>query len=121
MEIEFDPEKSAKNEKERALPFGLVRELEWGQARITRDVRRDYGEERFLAFVPKGGRLYFVCFCLREGATRVISFRKANEKEAKSYGKIPPAASVAAPAPASDAGSAQTPDRRRRRGPRTDG
>ena len=53
MEIEFDPKKSAKNEKERALPFQLVRELEWSEARITRDRRRDYGEERFLAFVPK--------------------------------------------------------------------
>ena len=88
MEIEFDPEKSAKNEKERALPFELVRGLEWAEARITRDARRDYGEERFLAFVPKDGRLYFVCFCLREGTTRVISFRKANEKEVRAYGKI---------------------------------
>ena len=52
MEIEFDPRKSAKDEKERALPFELVRELEWSEARITRDRRRDYGEERFLAFVP---------------------------------------------------------------------
>ncbi len=88
MEIEFDPKKSARNEKERALPFELVRGLEWAKARITRDERRDYGEERFLAFVPKDGRLYFVCFCLREGTTRVISFRKANEKEVKSYAKI---------------------------------
>jgi len=120
MEIEFDPKKSAKNEKERALPFELVRELEWSEARITRDRRRDYGEERFLAFVPKSGRLYFVCFCLRAGTTRVISFRKANEKEVKSYGKIPPAASAAPPSPASDAGPAQTANRRRRRSPRTD-
>jgi uncharacterized DUF497 family protein len=29
MQIEFDPKKSAKNEKERALPFELVRGLEW--------------------------------------------------------------------------------------------
>ena len=62
MEIEFDPKKSAKNEKERALPFELVRRLEWAKARIARDERRDYGEERFLAFVPKDGRLYFRLF-----------------------------------------------------------
>jgi uncharacterized DUF497 family protein len=41
MEIEFDPAKSAKNEEERSLPFELVRELEWGKARISRDDRRD--------------------------------------------------------------------------------
>jgi uncharacterized protein len=108
MEIEFDPKKSAKNEKERALPFELVGQLEWGKARISRDERRDYGEERFLAFVPKDGRLYVVCFCLREGTTRVISFRKANEKEVKSYDKIP----GAAPTPTSN--------RRRRGGPGID-
>lgn len=99
MEIEFDPATSAKNEKERALPFELVRGLEWAKARVTRDERRDYGEERFLAFVPKDGRLYFVCFCLRAGRTRVISFRKANEKEVRSYGKIPDAPSAAPPHP----------------------
>jgi uncharacterized DUF497 family protein len=70
MEIEFDPDKSAKNEKERALPFELVRELEWEKARISRDERHDYGEERFVGFVPKDGRLYVVCFCLRETTTK---------------------------------------------------
>jgi len=116
MEIEFDPTKSAKNEEERSLPFELVRELEWGKARISRDDRRDYGEERFVAFVPKDGRLYVVCFCLREKTTRVISFRKANEKEVTSYGKIP----AAPPTSTSDASSTPTSDRRRGRGPRTD-
>ncbi len=112
MEIEFDPKKSAKNENERALPFGL--------ARISRDDRHDYGEERFVAFVPKNGRLYVVCFCLREKTTRVISFRKANEKEVTSYGKIPDAASAAPPASTFDAGPTLTSNRRRGRGSRTD-
>ncbi len=116
MEIEFDPAKSAKNEEERSLPFELVRELEWGKARISRDDRRDYGEERFVAFVPKDRRLYVVCFCLREKTTRVISFRKANEKEVTSYGKIPDAAPTSTP----NTASTPTPDRRRGRGPRTD-
>ncbi len=49
-----------------------------------------------MAFVPKDRRLYVVCFCLREKTTRVISFRKANEKEVTSYGKIPDAAYCAA-------------------------
>jgi uncharacterized protein len=120
MEIEFDPKKSAKNEEERSLPFEFVRELEWGKARISRDDRRDYGEERFVAFVPKDRRLYVVCFCLRETMTRVISFRRANEKEVISYDKTPDAASAAPPTSSSDAGAAPSSHRRRRRGPRTD-
>ena len=118
MDIEFDPKKSARNEKERALPFERVSELDWGLARIARDARRDYGEERFLAFVPKGGRLYVVCFCLREGTTRVISFRKANEKEVKAYGKITDAAATSTADTPSDAAAAQAADRRRGRSPR---
>jgi uncharacterized protein len=120
MEIEFDPEKSAKNEKVRGLPFELVRELEWATARIARDVRRDYGEERFLAFVPKDRRLHFVCFCLRQGKTRVISFRKANEKEVKAYGKITDAAATPTADATPNATAAQAADRRTGGSPRTD-
>ena len=46
MEIEFDPEKSAKNARERGLPFELAAELEWDKAYAFADDRRDYGEER---------------------------------------------------------------------------
>jgi hypothetical protein len=66
MEIEFDPEKSAKNEKERALSFELVRGLEWAKARIARDERRDYGEERFLALSQRmDGCISSVFVCVR--------------------------------------------------------
>ena len=66
MEIEFDPEKSAKNEKESALPFELVRELEWAKARITHDDRIDYGEERFWrSFQRMGGFILSVFVCVK--------------------------------------------------------
>jgi uncharacterized DUF497 family protein len=31
------------------------------------------------------GRLHVVCFCIRGGAFRIISFRKANKREEKFY------------------------------------
>ena len=49
------------------------------------DLRRDYGEERQCALVPKGQRLYFVAFVDRDDVRRVISLRKANEREVKHY------------------------------------
>jgi hypothetical protein len=44
MEFEFDPVKSAKNAKERGLPFDLAAELEWRKAVISIDDRFMYGE-----------------------------------------------------------------------------
>ena len=85
MKIEFDPAKSAKNAKERGLPFELTAELDWRAARVWSDERRDYGEERYAALVPMSGRLYAVCYCIRGDARRIISFRKANRREEKFY------------------------------------
>jgi len=41
VRIEFDPAKSARNARERGLPFELTAELEWSAARVRRDERRD--------------------------------------------------------------------------------
>ena len=79
MEIEFDPVKSAKNAKERGLPFELAAEIEWRKAVISIDDRFMYGEERRIAFAPMRGRLYAVCYVLRGKKRRIISFRKANK------------------------------------------
>lgn len=85
MKIEFDPGKSAKNDRERGLPFEWTAELEWHRAVIVQDNRRDYGEERSIAYAPMRGRLHVVCFSVRGDAFRIISFRKANKREEKIY------------------------------------
>ena len=86
MKIEFDPEKSGRNARERGLPFELAGEaFEWSEAQIVEDRRRDYGEKRLLAFAPMRGRLHVVCYCIRGDARRIISFRRANAREEKFY------------------------------------
>ena len=87
MKIEFDLAKSAKTVKDRGLSFELTAELDWSAARVRADDRRDYGEERLIALVPKSGRLYVVCYCTRGDARRIISFRKANKREERAYEK----------------------------------
>ena len=87
MEIEFDPEKSARNDRERGLPFDQAAELEWDRAVAFADDRQDYGERRFIALVPKGRRLFVVCYCDRGQVRRIISFRKANKREERAYGQ----------------------------------
>lgn len=86
--ITFDAAKNAANIRERGLPFSLVKdEFDWSSALIGEDVRRDYGEQRYEALGYVGQRLHVVVFAWAEGAVRVISFRKANKREMRRYGK----------------------------------
>jgi uncharacterized protein len=78
VKIEFDPAKSARNAKERRLPFGDT-------AHTIEDQRQSYGETRYLAYAPMQGRLHVVCFCIRGDVFRIISFPKANRREEKFY------------------------------------
>lgn len=86
MKITFDPKKNADNIRERQLSFDEVSKLEWSNAVILEDVRRDYGERRFRIFGYIDERLYAVVFTPCESAVHIISFRKANSREVKRYG-----------------------------------
>jgi hypothetical protein len=85
MRIEFDPVKSAKNERERGLPFADAAPL-FNHPRLEwEDRRKDYGEVRFNTLGEIEGRVFFVTFTRRDEAIRIISFRKANTKETWLY------------------------------------
>lgn len=85
MDIAFDPEKSARNETERGLPFSMVEDFIWETALVATDDRFDYGEDRWVAIGYIGARLFVLVFTETEGGIRVISFRRANTREAKRY------------------------------------
>jgi uncharacterized DUF497 family protein len=83
--IAFDPAKSARNERERGLPFSLVKQLDWSDAVIEEDDRKDYGERRYRVLGFIGDRLHAIVFTPRAGKVHVISLRKANNREVKQY------------------------------------
>jgi uncharacterized DUF497 family protein len=87
VKIEFDPRKSQKNAAERGLPFELVSAFDWETALAVPDNRYAYPEARFVATGFIGNRLHVVCFTPVTGGIRVISFRKANNKEIKRHGE----------------------------------
>ncbi len=87
MKIEFDPEKSEKNRLQRELPFERAMEFDWENAIFFEDDRNLYPERRFIAVGYLDDRLHVLCFTPIAGGVRVISFRKANEREAKRHGK----------------------------------
>jgi len=85
VEISFDTAKSVRNVADRGLPFTLVLQLEWSGAVIQEDVRKNYGERRYLALGMIGDRLHAAVFTPRAGKVHVISLRKANQREVKAY------------------------------------
>jgi uncharacterized DUF497 family protein len=88
VRIGYDPAKSAWNIRERGLSFNDVAMLDWSNAAVRRDTRRDYGEIRYQALADGlDGKPYVVVFTMREDVIWVISFRRAHKKERQAYGK----------------------------------
>jgi uncharacterized DUF497 family protein len=85
VRIEFDPAKSARNAEKHGFTLDRFADLDLDAGMIEPDTRRDYGEDRYVVIAPLGRRLHVACFCIRNGAFRVISLRKANDREAKRY------------------------------------
>ena len=88
--ITFDPAKNESNQAKHGVSLALAKMLEWDTLICKPDTRRDYGEARQIGYAIAGERLYCVVFVDRpEGAPterRIISLRKANSREVKSYG-----------------------------------
>lgn len=85
MQIAFDEAKDALNKSKHGLSLSGAAKLEWADALIWQDTRRDYGEARMIALGVIGARLYCVIYVDREDARRVISLRKANQREFDDY------------------------------------
>ena len=88
MRVTFDPGKNERNIRDRNLPFELAAEFEFDTAHIHADSRHEYGETRHVALGSLHGRLHVLCFTETPDGIRVISLRKANEREVKHYAKV---------------------------------
>ena len=86
--ITFDPRKNERNIRERNLSFELAAEFEFESARIHIESRQQYGETRYVALGSLHGRLHVLCFMETFDGIRVISFRKANDREVKRYAQV---------------------------------
>ena len=85
MYYEFDPAKDESNLDKHGLSLVDADGFEWETAVVREDARKQYAEPRFQATGYIGDRLHVMVFCLRVDAVRVISLRKANKREEKSY------------------------------------
>ncbi len=87
MKIEFDPAKDAANIAKHGLSLAEASTMDLTTAAVVEDGRNAYGEGRYLAFNRIEGKPHCLVFTFRDGVVRVISFRRAHEKEMARYGR----------------------------------
>ncbi|MEO0692114.1 MAG: BrnT family toxin [Pseudomonadota bacterium] len=85
MPLEWDDVKNASNEAIHGIGFDQARTLAWDSARYLPDLRRNYAEGRILAYALIGDRLHAMVFTIRNSGLRIISLRKANNREIDRY------------------------------------
>jgi uncharacterized DUF497 family protein len=85
MDIEFNPAKNQANVTKQGVSLADAESLEWETAVVVKDARQAYGEIRMISTGYIGDRLHVVVFMDRGTIRRIISLRKANEREVKRY------------------------------------
>lgn len=73
------------NVRERGLSFEAAAQFEFETALVHVDDRQVYGEVRHVAVGFLHARLHVLCFTEEADGIRVISFRRANDREVKRY------------------------------------
>ena len=85
MTIEFDEAKHAATLEARGLDMARAGEVFAGATLTVEDDRRDYGEGRFITIGFLDDVMVVLVWTPRDGAYRIISMRKANERERTLY------------------------------------
>ena len=84
--FEWDEQKAELNQVKHSVSFPFATRAFDDENRVTViDNRRDYGETRYIPLAKIDNRLYVVAFTLRSSIIRLISARKADNKEVKRY------------------------------------
>jgi uncharacterized DUF497 family protein len=86
MEIEFDPYKRDKTMVERGIDFARAADVFAGRHFTTEDQREDYTEPRYMTVGKLDNRMVIMVWTPRGEIRRIISMRKANEREQARFG-----------------------------------
>ena len=85
MEFQWDEKKSRANLRKHGLSFEDANIAFAGDTVTFPDDRSDYGEKRYITLGDLVGRVVVIVHTLRGETIRIISMRKANERERKRY------------------------------------
>lgn len=81
MLVTYDPAKRLRTLEDRGLDFEDAAAVFSGLTAEIEDVRKDYGERRYLCFGLLEGRLVVIGYTPRGSVRHVFSMRKANDRE----------------------------------------
>lgn len=85
MKFEWDEAKNRANQRKHGLNFADAPLVFAGRSLTFEDLRRGYGEPRYLTVGTLADRVVIVAHTLRGESTRIISMRKANARERARY------------------------------------
>ena len=85
MTVEFDDAKRARTLAERGLDMARADEVFDGASLTVEDDRTDYGETRYITIGFLDERMVVLVWTPRGDAHRIISMRKANDREKAIY------------------------------------
>jgi uncharacterized DUF497 family protein len=88
MKISYDPRKRLETLAERGLDFEDAARMFDGRTFEFADLRQDYGEHRTICYGHAAGHMLVVVYTPRGDIRRIISMRKANEREKARFGPI---------------------------------
>ncbi len=83
--FEWDAAKRQANLVKHGVDFADIVSFDWLTAEVEVDHRSDYSELREGAYGLIGLRLYLAVYTKRGDRTRLISLRKANEREQRKW------------------------------------
>jgi uncharacterized protein len=85
MEFTWDKNKRLSNLAKHGLAFEDAPWVFTDEAFVVEDTRNEYGEPRLILYGPLFGRIVAVVFTVRDDVMRLLSMRKANQREHRSY------------------------------------
>ena len=86
MAVEFDAAKRNATLEARGLDMARAAEVFSGVTLTVEDDRHDYGEDRFITIGFLDATMVVLVWTPRDRAHRIISMRRANERERTLYG-----------------------------------
>ena len=86
MRIEFDEAKRGATLEARGLDMAGVPLVFAGATLTVEDDRQDYGEVRYITIGFLDATMVVIVWTRRNDARRIISLRRANERERRIYG-----------------------------------
>jgi hypothetical protein len=86
MKFEWDENKNQKNIEKHGIDFNDAKEVFQDKNHLSsQDLRKDYGEERWKAIGQIFETVIAVIYTMRDAITRIISARRASQKERAEY------------------------------------